>query len=455
MGFPDNFIWGAAASSYQVEGAWDADGKGLSVWDVFCTAEGKVYNGDTGAVACDHYHRYAEDVALMAEIGLQAYRFSINWPRVLPAGVGQVNAPGLDFYDRLVDTLLAAHITPHVTLFHWDFPYALYLRGGWLNRDVADWFAEFTTVIVDRLSDRVQYWMPLNEPMVFAVVGHEHGRHAPGLKLDQRQMLHITHNILRAQGKSTQVIRARAQTPPLVGLAQSTSSAVPASDSPADIEAARRAMFEITAPHLWNQSWWLDPVFKGDYPDDGKQVFAQWLPDVRPGDMDDIHQPLDWLGINNYFGNHVRAGDDGAPEEVPMPAGAPLTMCHWRVMPEGLYWLPRFLYERYNAPIIITENGLSCHDWAAVDGHVHDPARIDFVHRYLRQLQRASEDGVEILGYFYWSIFDNFEWGQGYLQRFGMIHVDFDTQKRTIKDSARWYSKVIASNGALLAQGTE
>ncbi len=449
MSFPEHFVWGAASASYQVEGAATADGKGLSVWDVFSHQDGKVFNGDTGDVACDHYHRSAGDVALMKSIGLQAYRLSVSWPRVLPGGVGAVNEVGLAFYDRLVDELLEANIQPYVTLFHWDFPYDLYRRGGWLNPDVVGWFADYTELMARALGDRVKHWMTLNEPAVFVGLGHDLGVHAPGLKLSRKDVFQIVHHVLLAHGRSVQALRAVCGDA-RVGYANNGTGAVPATDNPVDIEAARRAMFEVTGPDYWAHNVWADPMILGEYPEGWLEVLGPDAPSIGPDDMKTIRQPLDFIGENYYTAPVCHAGDGGAPVRVPEPVGRPYTMFHWTIMPEGLYWTPRFLYERYHLPIVITENGLSNPDWVALDGGVHDPQRIDYTRRHLLQLRKAGEDGVALGGYFHWSIMDNFEWAEGMKHRFGLIHVDYQTQKRTLKDSAHWYRDVIATHGAIL-----
>jgi beta-glucosidase len=450
MSFPENFVWGAASASYQVEGAAFEDGKSASVWDMFCRNEGSIWRGQNGTVACDHYHRYEEDVALMKAMGLKAYRLSISWPRVLPEGRRDVNPKGLEFYDRLIDSLLAANITPYVTLFHWDFPYALYLRGGWLHPNSSDWFADYTRVVVDKLSDRVRHWMTLNEPECFVVLGHQLGNHAPGLKLGWKEVLLVGHNALLAHGKSVQAIRAQAKTPALIGYAPVGSVTIPASDSPADVEAARKAMFAVHQKNLFCNTWFADPIFFKQYPSDGLALFGADAPEVGPNDMDIIGQPIDFHGVNIYRGFTVKAGDDGQPKLVEPPQGNPLTAFRWEVTPECLYWGPRFLYERYKHPIYITENGMSNVDWVSVDGEVHDPQRIDYTTRHLRELHRAANDEVDVQGYFHWSVMDNFEWGEGYKERFGMIYVDYETQKRIPKDSAEWYKHVIETNGESL-----
>lgn len=449
--FPSDFVWGAAAASYQVEGAVDVDGKGPSVWDMFCEKPGAVWQGHDGSVACDHYHRYREDVDLMRQVGLRAYRASICWPRVLPEGTGRPNPKGLDFYSRLVDALLAAEITPWVTLFHWDYPLALYHRGGWLNRDSSDWFAEYAHLIAEHLSDRVQNFFTLNEPQVYIGFGHLEGKHAPGDTLPLSQMLLAGHNTLLAHGKAVQALRAAARQPLRIGFAPVGMPWHPVTDSPEDVAAARTATFTVRDKNSWNNAWWMDPVFRGEYPAQGLEFYGRDVPTVRAGDMEIISQPLDFFGVNIYQSTPGRASAS-APgfERVEMPTGHPLTAFNWPVTPQALYWGPRFFHERYGKPIVITENGLSCRDWVSLDGGVHDPARIDFTTRYLRELHRAIADGVDVNGYFHWSILDNFEWAAGYRERFGLIHVDYGTQVRTPKDSAAWYRKVIESNGATL-----
>jgi beta-glucosidase len=447
LSFPKNFVWGAAAASYQIEGAAREDGKGLSVWDMMCLQEGKIWSGSTGDIACDHYHRYQEDVRLMASLGLQAYRLSISWPRVLPEGVGTINEKGLAFYDRLIDALLENGVQPWVTLFHWDFPYALYCRGGWLNRDSADWFAEYTRVIVDRLSDRVSRWMTQNEPQCYICAGHGTGQHAPGLKLGFADVLLAAHHSLLAHGRAVQVIRAHAKLKPSVGIAPVGVVKIPGQEIQADIDAARRAMFAVTERNIWSNSWFADPMVLGRYPADGVALFGQDMPEIRAGDMETICQPLDFYGANIYGGEEVRARPDGSAEVPPSPDGRALTAMEWDVVPRGLYWGPRFLYERYKLPIFITENGMANCDWVHADGKVHDPQRIDFLTRYLREYHRAIADGVKAEGYFVWSIMDNFEWAFGYKRRFGLVYVDYATGRRIPKDSARWYSSIIRSNG--------
>jgi beta-glucosidase len=450
MAFPKGFVWGAATAAYQVEGAAFEDGKGKSVWDMMCRKPSAIWNNQNGDVACDHYHRYKEDVALMKRLGLRGYRFSIAWARVLPEGVGKPNAKGLAFYDRLVDELLKAGIAPFVTLFHWDYPYALYCRGGWLNRASPDWFAEYAAAVVTRLGDRVRHWMTYNEPQCFVGLGHWDGRHAPGDKLGWAEVLRVAHHAHLGHGKGVQAIRAATKTPCQVGLAPVGCVRIPATDSRRDIDAARRDMFAVRGQTVWNNAWWMDPPLLGRYPEDGLREYAAFMPPVRDGDLETIHQPLDFFGVNIYNGSLVRAGQGGAPEAVPHPLGHGLTGFKWPVTPACLYWGPKFFQERYRLPVYVTENGMSGTDWVGLDGKVHDGARIDFTARYLRELRRAIKDGVDVRGYFHWSIMDNFEWAEGFKERFGLVHVDFATQKRTPKDSALWYKKVIATNGRCL-----
>lgn len=449
LGFPEGFAWGAAAASYQIEGAATEDGKGPSTWDMFCRKPGAVWNEQNGNVACDHYHRYAEDVALMKQIGLRAYRLSVSWPRVMPDGVGRVNEAGLAFYDRLVDELLEAGIEPWVTLFHWDYPLELYYRGGWLNRETADWFAEYTDCVVRRLSDRVRCWMTLNEPQVFLGAGHMEGRHAPGDRLAFREVLLAGHHALLAHGRAVQAIRASAVKAPHVGFAPVAQVKYPISSSAEDLAAARAMTFSVRARTAWTNTWWMDPVFFGHYPEDGLAFYGSDAPTPKAGDLSIISTPVDFCGINLYDGRPFRADANGG-HEVPFPVGHPITAFEWPVTPEIAYWGPRFCYDRYKKPIVITENGISSRDWVGRDGKVHDASRIDFTARYLVELRRAIQEGVPIEAYFHWSFIDNFEWGHGYKHRFGLIYCDYPTQKRVLKDSAEWYAQVIATNGAAL-----
>lgn len=449
-GFPALFTWGAASSAFQIEGGATPDLRGSSIWDSFCRRDGAVRGGDTGETACDHFHRFAEDVQLMQRIGLRAYRFSIAWPRVLPTGRGAVNDTGLAFYDRLVDELLAANVEPWVTLYHWDLPEALQQRGGWQNREIAEWFAEYAGAVAARLSDRVRHWITLNEPQIFIGLGLGQGIHAPGLKLSIRDQLLATHHALLAHGLAAQRIRGAAKQPVLVGWAPAVRVDYPVSDTTADIDAARTATLAVAKPDMWNTAWFAEPMHMGRYPEDGLRCFGEDAPRVHRGDMDVICQPVDFLGLNIYSGTPTAADAQGEPTAVNHPVGGGRSALNWPVAPPSLRWGPRFLWERYRTPIVITENGMSNLDWVDLDGRVRDPQRIDYTRRYLLELEQAIADGVDVRGYFHWSLMDNFEWAEGYKDRFGLVHVDYATQRRTMKDSAHWYRHVIESNGAAL-----
>ncbi len=453
-GFRNDFAWGAATSPFQIEGT---AGRGLSVWDAFCQRSGAIHGGHTATVACDHLNRFSDDVRLFSECGWNAYRFGISWPRVMPEGTGPVSGAGLDFYDRLADALLEAGITPWVTIFHWDFPLALYRRGGWLNRESAHWMAEYAGIIVERLSDRVRHWFTMNEPQCFIGLGHYRGVHAPGDRLGLGLALEAGHNALRAHGLTVQAIRSHSSTPPLVGWAPSGVVAVPESETPADIAAAESACFDMSPGNplgrnepnpLWANTWWSDPVFLGRYPEDALTRFGAAAPCVEPGDMETISQPLDFNGAIVYTGSVVRAGTDAMPEVVELPPGFPKSSLGWPVLPASMFWGPEFLWRRYKCPIVIAESGVALNEWPSMDGAVHDPARTDHINRYLAEFARWRAHGGDARGYFHWSAMDNFEWSEGYKDRFGLIHVDFQTQKRTLKDSARWFAAVIRENGA-------
>lgn len=447
MGFREDFVWGAATAAYQIEGAAFQDGRGYSVWDMLCRKQGAIWNAQTGDVACDHYNRFEGDVELMHQLGLGAYRFSISWSRVLPQGWGEVNEKGISFYDRLVDQLLAKNITPWATLFHWDYPYGLYKKGSWLNPDSPKWFADYAALMTDVLSDRVQHWMTFNEPQVFIQMGYGDGVHAPGDKLGFRELLQISHNVLLSHGHATQAIRAGAKLPPQVGFAWQAAPTVPASEDEDDIALAREANFVVKNRNMWSTSWFADPIFFKQYPEEGVALYGADMPHIGPDDFDIIGQPVDFFGINIYFGNTVRAGADGKPEEVPYGLGQPRTNFDWPIVEDTLRWGPYFMWERYKVPVYVTENGMANIDIVTPDGRVHDPQRIEYTRRYLNALKRASDDGADIRGYFHWSLMDNFEWAEGYKQRFGLIYVDYTTQQRILKDAAYWYRDVIKANG--------
>lgn len=448
MSFKEDFVWGVSTAAYQIEGAAYEDGKGLNVWDVCCKQPGFVRDGDNGDVACDHYHRFKEDIAIMKKMNVNSYRFSISWARVMPDGTGKINEKGLDFYDKLVDELLENGIEPYVTLFHWDYPNELFKRGGWLNNDSSDWFAEYTKVIVERLSDRVTHWMTINEPQCFINVGHIDGTHAPGLKLNRGYVLSAMHNSLLAHGKAAMTIRQYSKRPCEIGFAPVADVTIPFDDSVENINAAKYRMFEdFTYENcMWVNSLWMDPVYLGKYPEKAIEVNEEWWPNIGQNDMKTICQPLDFFGMNSYQGATVKAkGQDY--DFVKRDVGYAHTDIKWPVTPEILYYGPKFFYERYKLPILVTENGMANCDVVSIDGKVHDPQRIDFLNRYLREYKKAGEDGADLKGYMQWSFMDNFEWAEGYNQRFGLVYVDYPTGTRIMKDSAYWYSDVIKSNG--------
>jgi beta-glucosidase len=369
------------------------------------------------------------------------------WPRVLPDGIGSVNEKGMDFYDQLVDELLGAGITPWVTLFHWDYPLALFYCGGWLNAESPQWFETYTRAVVERLSDRVHHWFTLNEPACFIAFGHRSGMQAPGLQLPDKEVCRVWHHAMLAHGRAVRAIRQESVHPsPQVGYAPVFRTTIPHTERPADIEAARTWMFSHEGGNLFDTRWNLDPCFRGVYP---TEMMAHWgddAPRIQDGDMELIRQDLDFLGLNIYHSARIRAGADGAPEVVDYPADYPRNSLGWPITPEALRWATRFLYEEYGKPLIITENGITLDEAPDEQGVVSDPRRVAFLNDYLTGLQRSVDDGIPVLGYFHWSIFDNFEWAEGYVPRFGLIHVDYATQRRTVKASGRWYGELIQQN---------
>ena len=447
MAFRDDFIWGGASSSYQIEGAACEDGKTPSIWDMFCKQPGRVLNNATGDVACDHYHRYKEDVGIMKELGYKAYRFSIAWPRIIPEGSGKINEKGLDFYSRLLDSLEEAGITPYATLFHWDYPYSLFRRGGWMNEDSSKWFAEYASVVAKRFANRIKYFMTMNEPQIFIGLSYDDTEHAPGINMPIWDSLLMAHNVLLGHGLAVEALRSLVPDAKIGWAPTAAGSHFPVSDNPMDREAARKAFFDVTENAFMSVSLWSDPVFLGKYPEELLARYGKYMPKINSGDMDIISAKLDFLGQNIYNGAPVRCDGKGGYEFVNKKQGYDLTGGKWPVTPESLYWGPVYLWERYKMPIYITENGLSCNDVVSLDGKIHDPNRIDFLARYLRSLRKAAEDGVDVRGYFHWCVTDNFEWAKGYTDRFGMVYCDFDTQKRIIKDSGYWYRDVIKANG--------
>ena len=442
--FPDGFLWGAATSAYQIEGSPLADGAGPSIWERFAHTPTMMHNGDTGDVACDHYNRWREDVALMSELGLQGYRFSVAWARVLPTGRGKVNPKGLAFYERLVDALLARNIKPLVTLYHWDLPAALDDMGGWLNRDIADWFADYATVMYRALGDRVPMWATLNEPWVVADGGYLHGLLAPGHRSLYEPPI-VSHNLMRAHGAAVLAYRAVAKQQ--VGLVVNLEPKYPASDSAADRAAVARG-------DAYMNRQYLDPALLGSYPPEMRDIYGNAWPDFPAGDFALTKQPIDFLGINYY----TRSVTEHDPDRSPLRAravrqpNATYTETGWEVYAQGLADTLEWVTKRYGRiPLYVTENGAAFFDPpVAIDGVVDDPNRIHYYREHLRAVHRAMTNGADMRGYFAWSLMDNLEWSLGFAKRFGIIHVDFATQKRTIKASGRYYSKVIATNGGSL-----
>ena len=440
--FPQGFLWGSATASYQVEGAVNEDGRGPSIWDTFSHTEGKTNNGDTGDVADDHYHRYKEDIQLMKALGLKTYRFSVAWPRVFPQGAGAPNPKGLDFYNRLVDELLAANIQPYCTLFHWDLPQALEDKGGWQSRFTSEAFATYAGYVAQHLSDRVKHFMTLNEMRSFVDIGYKDGRHAPGLKLPPAGVNQVRHHAVLAHGLGVQAIRANAKPGTKVGLAENATATVPVIETPEHIEAAKKAMREANAGYL-------TAIMEGRYTDAYLARAGADAPKFTDAEMKAIGSPVDFVGLNVYTPSYVRADDSASGFAfVPPPASYPHMMSNWlHVGPEALYWGPRLAAQIWNIKeIYITENGASSADVLTPDGHVYDSDRVMYLRNYLTQLHRAVSEGVPVRGYFCWSLLDNYEWADGYAYRFGIHYVDFATQKRTPKLSAHFYREVIASN---------
>ena len=437
--FPSDFVWGAATSAHQIEGAVDADGRGESIWDTFCKRPGAVVNGDSGAVACDFYHRYPQDIELMRTLGLDAFRFSIAWPRVLPEGRGRVNQAGLDFYDRLVDELLAAGIRPFATLYHWDLPQVLEDAGGWPVRATAEAFVEYVELVAARLGDRVDNWTTHNEPYCTSWLGYGVGIHAPG-RTDLADSAAAAHHVLLSHGLAVQALRRDCPDAEL-GIVLDSWPVHPASDDPRDAAAAS------VADGFRNRIF-FDPVLRGCYPEDVLERLGPAALPVLDGDLAIISAPLDFLGVNNYSRSIVRAGEDGEPIELPAPAG-PTTSMGWEVYPDAIYEVLTRLHSEYETPpIYVTENGAAFADVRAADGSVDDPERIVYLAGYVDAVARAMAEGVPVRGYFVWSLLDNFEWAYGYTQRFGLIYVDFETLERVPKSSFHWYRGLAASGRA-------
>lgn len=421
MSFPKDFLWGAASAAAQVEGAWDEDGKTPSIWDM--VPKGKIKNDDTCHVACDHYHRYKGDVALMKKLGLKSYRFSVSWPRIMPQK-GNVNPLGIEFYSHLIAELKAAGIEPIVTLFHWDLPQWVQEEGGWKSEKVIGYFKEYAKVVVDILGDEVNYWMTINEPQMFCFMGNVMGTMAP-FKTGYLSMKKIIRITLLAHGEAVRTIRENTKHTVKIGFASASSSFIPQDESGEEIEKSRYNSLD-SKEGIFSTSIWCDPVILGKVPNDLKNTLSR-------DDIEIINQPLDFVGVNVY-------------QPMGKMEGKPTTMMGWTIDGRCLYWTLRFFYERYKLPIMVSENGMADIDAVSEDGRVHDQKRIDFIKEYLSNTRRAVEEGVPVIGYQYWSIMDNFEWCEGYGPRFGLIHIDYETQKRTLKDSAYYYADIIKEN---------
>ena len=440
--FPAGFLWGSATASYQVEGAAKEDGRGITIWDTFSHTPGKVANGDTGDVADDFYHRYAEDIAMMKDMGLKTFRFSVAWSRVFPNGTGTPNPKGLDFYNKLVDTLLAAGIAPYCTLYHWDLPQALQDKGGWQNRQTAVDYADYAGYVAKHLSDRVSHFMTLNELSSFVDLGYGNGIHAPGLKLGRKDLAQVSHHAVLAHGLGVQAIRANSKSGTLVGIADNAVATTPVLETPEHVAAAKKAMREENAKYL-------TVIMEGRYTDLYLKKLGADAPTYTPADLKAISSPLDFVGLNVYPASYVRAdSSEQGYAMVAEPTTAPRMASPWLyVGPEALYWSPKLVHEIWHPKALyITENGASSDDKLTPDGQILDTDRTMFLRNYLTQLHRACAEGVPVKGYFCWSLLDNYEWADGYGKRFGIVYVDFQTQKRTPKLSAQFYKATIAKN---------
>jgi beta-glucosidase len=437
--FPKGFLWGTATASFQIEGYTTADGRGESIWDRFCATPGKIVNGDTGDPACESYVRYPEDIALMQAMGTNAYRFSIAWPRIIPSGDGTVNAKGLDYYDRLVDALLASNIKPVPTLYHWDLPQALQDKQGWANEIIIDAFARYVDITVARLGDRVKTWSTINEPWCVALLGYLTGEHAPGLT-DLKTALQVSHNVLVAHGTAVPIIRERCPDGQ-VGIVLNMYPCYPMMDTEADQRATElhHARFNL---------WYLNPLMGRGYPKNAWESYADDVPEIKPGALETIAAPLDFLGLNYYSRSVVHDPTGGEGPILHQRDESNVSARDWEIYPSGLYDLLAWLHKDYPEipEIIVTENGIALDDVMASDGQVHDPKRTDYLKQHFAQALKAIEHGVPLTGYFIWTLMDNFEWAFGTSSRFGLAYVDFDTQKRTLKDSGRWFGRVTRAN---------
>ena len=443
--FPKDFLFGAATAAFQVEG--DRAGRGDCIWDDYCSIKGNILDGSNGDVACDHVNRYKEDVALMRDLHLDAYRFSISWARIFPDDSGKPNAQGVKFYDNLINELIKNNIKPFITLFHWELPLYLQDLGGWLNPSIAEKFGQYAEFVGKTYGDRVKNFITFNEPQSFLGYGYKRGTHAPGWKLSDAQYLKALHNFFRAHGRAVEGLRKTVKDAQ-IGVTMSTCANYPETDSPEDIAAAKMSNLSLDKGDNWfmNIVHWCDPIYFGRYPEQTYKLFGKDVPYMSEEDSKLISLPLDFHGQNCYSASCVRSDGNGGFEIVKSALGKPKNSLNWSVTPRAIWSVCKTLYERYRKPIYITENGICCNDWVCEDGQVHDAYRVDFYKKYLKNLQRAINEGVEIKGFFAWSLMDNFEWTKGYSERFGLVYVDYATQQRILKDSAKFYRDLINTN---------
>ncbi|SDF08868.1 broad-specificity cellobiase [Thermoanaerobacter thermohydrosulfuricus] len=441
--FPRDFVWGTATSSYQIEGAVNEDGRTPSIWDTFSKTEGKTYKGHTGDVACDHYHRYKEDVEILKEIGVKAYRFSIAWPRIFPEE-GKYNPKGMDFYKKLIDELQKRDIVPAATIYHWDLPQWAYDKGGgWLNRESIKWYVEYATKLFEELGDAIPLWITHNEPWCASILSYGIGEHAPGHK-NYREALIAAHHILLSHGEAVKAFREMNIKGSKIGITLNLTPAYPASEKEEDKLAAQYA-------DGFANRWFLDPIFKGNYPEDMMELYSKIIGEfdfIKEGDLETISVPIDFLGVNYYTRSIVKYNEDSMLKAENVPGPGKRTEMGWEISPESLYDLLKRLDREYaKLPIYITENGAAFKDEVTEDGRVHDDERIEYIKEHLKAAAKFIEEGGNLKGYFVWSLMDNFEWAHGYSKRFGIVYVDYETQKRILKDSALWYKEVILDDG--------
>jgi beta-glucosidase len=444
--FPKDFLWGTATASYQIEGAVNEDGRGETIWDRFSHTPGKVYKNQNGDIACEHYHRYREDIRLMKAIGLKSYRFSIAWARIYPSGSGKINTAGIDFYQRLVDELLGSGIIPMITLYHWDLPQILQDKGGWGQRDTVKYFLDFAGTMFEALCDRVQLWITHNEPWVAAYVGHKTGAHAPGMR-DAETALQVSHHLLLSHAQAVQLFQEYKKADGQIGITLNIAPAYPDTDSPEDAQAAQYY-------DGYQNRWFLDPIFKGQYPEDMRELYRQRYeaPRIESEDLEDFKKSsIDFLGVNYYMRKILRRPErknELFAELRPDYQGVRFTEMDWEVYPDGLYSLLTRIQKDYDPPALyVTENGIACRDVQSANGQIQDGERISYLRDHFSAAHKAIRAGVKLKGYYVWSLIDNFEWAHGYSKRFGIVYVDYDTQARILKESAHWYREVINNSG--------